>query len=86
MALGLTRDVSQHQECYSFQTQIMRAPSPVFSPPVPSWMREPGTNFITIVTAEGPHTTQHPGTTGGRLVMANNRNQNPVVPLTRKGG
>ena len=32
---------------------LMRAPSPFFAPPVPSMMREPGTNYRTVLTATG---------------------------------
>lgn len=32
---------------------VIRASSPAFSLPVPAYMREPGTNYVTIITAEG---------------------------------
>jgi hypothetical protein len=81
-----TRDVSQHQMAYQLVTQLERQYSPFFCPPVPAGMREPGTNYYTLVTADGPHTIEHPGIMGGITVHANNRKQNPVAPLTRKGG
>lgn len=35
-------------------TTIQRAPSPIFLPPVPHVMREPGKNWFTIITADDP--------------------------------
>ena len=32
---------------------LMRPPRPFFAPPVPSMMREPGTNYMTVLTANG---------------------------------
>lgn len=82
-----TRPVSQHKSVYSFVGSIMRAPSPFFAPPVPVGTAEPGrTNFVTIVTAQGPHTLEKPGLGGGITVGPNNYRQSPVAPLTRKGG
>jgi hypothetical protein len=51
-------------------------------------MREPGTPWITIVTAPGPHDTEHPGIGMGMPVPPNKdwNNRYPVPPLTRKGG
>ena len=86
MAVGLTRDVSQHRQVTFYQAAMERTASPFFAPPVPRGMLEPGTNYYTIITAEGPHTTEHPGVTGGTVVMQNNRDQKPVERLTRKGG
>ncbi len=86
MAVGLTRDVSQHQQVTFYQAAMERTASPFFAPPVPRGMLEPGTNYYTIITAEGPHTTEHPGVTGGTVVMANNRQHATVERLTRKGG
>lgn len=86
MAVGLTRDVSQHTSTYDFVGSLQRGPSPWFAPPVPVGSQEPGTNYLTIVTADGPHTLEKPGITGGVTVHENNRRQSPVAPLTRKGG
>lgn len=86
MGVGLTRDVTQHVQVESFPTTLSRSPSPVFAPPVPTGMQEPGTNYFTIVTAQGPHTLEKPGIGGGITVHANNRNQEPTPPLTHKGG
>jgi hypothetical protein len=36
------------------QGQVVRAASPYFRPPRPAAVREPGTNYLTIVSAEGP--------------------------------
>lgn len=66
---------------------IMRSASPWFAPPVPGFMREPGTNYVTIITAPGPHDTEHGGSTGGTVVGANNAVRKTYPgPLTRKGG
>jgi hypothetical protein len=81
-----TRDISEHSMTYAFVSQIQRSYSPSFCPPVPSGMREPGTNYYTLITADGPHTVENPGVMGGITVHANNRNQEPTRPLTRKGG
>jgi hypothetical protein len=35
---------------------IERPPALYFAPPAPAHMREPGTNYVTILTAEGPVT------------------------------
>ena len=86
MAVGQTRDLTQHSQVEFAQGVIQRAPSPAFAPPNPRGMIEPGTNWLTIVTADGPHTTEHPGVNGGRLGMANYRAQDRIAPLTRKGG
>ena len=86
MAVGITRDLSQHSQTTMYGTSIMRAPSPFFSPPFPTGMQEPGTNWYTIVTADGPHTVEKPGLAGGIRVSSNNRRQDPVRRLTRKGG
>ena len=47
-----SRIPTQHKQIGFYQGEIMRAPSPFFAPPVPAYMREPGTNYITIVTAD----------------------------------
>jgi hypothetical protein len=85
MSIG-TRIPADHVQVEFQQGTVMRQPSPDFSPPVLTGMREPGTNYITIVTAPGPHNVQNPGVTGGIVPGANNRKQTPVPPLTRKGG
>ena len=53
MGVPLTRPLGQHTQTSYVQGQIMRAPSPWFAPPVPNPMREPGTNYLSIITAEG---------------------------------
>jgi hypothetical protein len=84
MSIPILRPMDQHQQVGFYQSTILRTPSPFFAPPVPTGMQEPGTNWFTIVTAEGPHTTMTPGTRGG---IANFKAQTaPYVPLTRKGG
>ena len=81
-----SRDVSQHAEAGQVVSTVERSASPYFAPPFPSGMQEPGANYFTIVTADGPHTLEKPGVTGGITVHQNNRKQDPVPPLTRKGG
>jgi len=50
-------------------------------------MIEPGSNFITIITAAGPHTTELPGIAAGfRPKPGSNMPVSSVPPLTRKGG
>ena len=48
-----TRPIMHTQTGY-VQPAVHREPSPVFSLPVAAWTREPGTNYYTIITAEGP--------------------------------
>lgn len=85
MTVPLTRPITHDNAQNVFvQSVVMRSASPWFVPPVPVGMQEPGTNYFTIVTAEGPHTTMTPGTRGG---IANFKSAtSPYVPLTRKGG
>lgn len=77
MSVPLTRPMAhQAPSMFGYYTgTVARAPQPFFSPPVPTGMREPGTNYITIITADenkvGP---------GSNMPVA------PVAPLTRKGG
>jgi hypothetical protein len=33
--------------------QLYRTPSPYFSPPEPAWTREPGTDYLTLLTRDG---------------------------------
>lgn len=33
--------------------QLSRTASPYFSPPEPAWTREPGTDYLTLITREG---------------------------------
>jgi hypothetical protein len=47
-----SRIPTQHKQVLFTQSVVERAPSPFFAPPVPAYMREPGTNYITIVTAD----------------------------------
>ena len=51
-------------------------------------MREPGTNWFTIITANGPHTTESPGITQGKAATAvfDPAGASPQAPLTHKGG
>ena len=86
MGVGLTRDVSQHTQVESFPSALQRSPGPEFAPPVPTGMHEPGTNYFTIVTADGPHTLEKPGISGGITVHANNDPADRVATLTHKGG
>lgn len=49
----ITRPMNHTETTFS-QCTVARTPSPWFAPPVPSYMREPGTNYVTIITSEGP--------------------------------
>lgn len=60
MGMPITRDLTEHKTVTFAQGSVVRSPSPVFAPPVPAYMREPGTNYYTLITAPGPHTTEHP--------------------------
>jgi hypothetical protein len=60
MGVPVSRDLSQHKQVAFYQSTIARTPSPDFSPPVPAYMREPGTNWYTIITASGPHNLERP--------------------------
>jgi hypothetical protein len=83
-----SRIPTEHKTVRFFPGQVQRAPSPAFAPPVPAYMREPGTNWYTLITANGPHTTETPGITGGKAAQAafNPAGASPQPPLTRKGG
>jgi hypothetical protein len=83
-----SRIPTEHKQITFTQGQVMRAPSPAFAPPFPAYMREPGTNYYTIITANGPHTTENPGVTGGKAAQAafDPAGASPQAPLTRKGG
>lgn len=83
-----SRIPTEHKQVVHTQGEISRAPSPAFAPPVPAYMREPGTNWYTIITANGPHTTENPGVTGGKAAQAafDPAGASPAAPLTRKGG
>jgi hypothetical protein len=82
-----SRIPTQHSQTGFYQGVIERTPSPFFAPPVPSGMIEPGSNFITIITAAGPHTTELPGIAAGfRPKPGSNMPVSSVPPLTRKGG
>ena len=59
MSVPVTRPL-YHTQTTLVQYQIIRSPAWYFAPPVPSAMREPGTNFYTLITANGPHTTERP--------------------------
>jgi hypothetical protein len=76
----------EHKQATFVQGTLMRSPSPFFAPPVPAYMREPGTNYVTIITAPGPHTVDTPGVTGGKASFLAFHPQGGQPPLTAKGG
>jgi hypothetical protein len=89
MSVPVTRPMDQHKQVGFLQSPIMRSASPWFAPPVPVGMREPGTNYVTLITAPDPHNTETPGTGGGIMVHNGDnsiRKQSAVRPLTHKGG
>lgn len=75
-----------HREVGFTQSPMMRASSPAFAPPIPVGEFVPHDNYLRIITAPGPHTTELPGVNGTLTVTANNYAQHPVGALTRKGG
>ncbi len=79
---------ADHKEILFLQSVVIRTPSPFFAPPVPSAMRLGGTNWFTLITANGPHTTENPGVTGGKAAQAafDPAGAAPAAPLTHKGG
>lgn len=81
-----TRIPTEHKTVRFYQGQVQRSPSPAFTPPVPAYMREPGTNWYTLITAPGPHTTEQPGVSGGKASFAAFHPQGGQPPLTSKGG
>jgi hypothetical protein len=84
-----TRIPTEHKQVGFYQGSVMRPSSPYFAPPYPAYMREPGTNFVTIITAPGPHTTEAPGIVGGIPAKALSLAFHPQgnqPPLTHKGG
>lgn len=61
MSVPVTRPITEHnQNTDAPQGTVMRSASPWFAPPVPSAMREPGTNYMTIITQPGPHDLERP--------------------------
>jgi hypothetical protein len=60
MGVPVTRPMTEHSQTTFVQGTVIRQPAPYFAPPLPAYMREPGTNYITVITAPGPHTTERP--------------------------
>lgn len=83
--IGMARPI-EHKQVTFTQGAVMRTSSPFFAPPVPGAMREPGTNYYTVITAPGPHNTEQPGVTGGKASFAAFHPQGGQPPLTAKGG
>ena len=48
MSLAIHRPL-KHKAVLTTQPALMRTPSPYFAPPVPAYMREPGTNYMSII-------------------------------------
>ena len=87
MPVPFTKPMAHRQVEHTQGTMFRGGMSePYFMPPVPTQMIDPVDNFFTIITAEGPHTTEYPGLRGGTRVNANNWPQDKQPPLTRKGG
>lgn len=51
--LGVNIPTCHKEVAFTNNGPLMRAPSPYFAPPVPAYMREPGTNYMSIVTSHG---------------------------------
>lgn len=49
-----TRIPTEHKQTSYTQGTIQRSASPYFAPPAPVGMREPSTNYVTIITAPDP--------------------------------
>ena len=81
-----TRIPTEHKQIGFTQSVLMRSASPWFAPPLPAYMREPGTNWYTVITAPGPHTTEQAGVSGGKASFAAFHPQGGQPPLTSKGG
>lgn len=56
MSVGIARPITHNQTTFT-QAAIARSPSPWFAPPVPAYMREPGTNYFTIISAPDQSST-----------------------------
>ena len=52
-----TRIPTEHTQTTQLTGDFYRSPSPYFAPPAPSGMREPYTNFFSIITAPDPGPT-----------------------------
>lgn len=50
MSVPVTRPVSDHKQVVQQQGVIERTASPYFAPPVPAYMREPGTDYVTVIS------------------------------------
>ena len=51
--LGVNIPTSHKQVTMTAPAELVRTPSPWFAPPVPAYMREPGTNYMSIITSHG---------------------------------
>ena len=52
------RLITQHTQVQFHQSEVQRSSSPWFCPPVPAHMPEPGFDYVTLITAEGPQRIQ----------------------------
>ena len=52
------RMIYHHTQTTHTQGTVNRTRNPFFAPPVPAHMPEPGFNYLTIITAEGPQRIQ----------------------------
>ena len=51
--LGVNIPTCHKEVTYQGNGPLQRTPQPFFSPPVPAYMREPGTNYMSIITSHG---------------------------------
>lgn len=59
MSVPVSRPMHHTQTTHNPGT-IERTPAWYFAPPMLTGMREPGTNYYTLITAHGPHTIEKP--------------------------
>jgi len=76
---------THHKEIsQSASAPLMRRPSPFFAPPVPAMMREPGTNYMTVLTANGVVTLTNGQLESARYVENAQRGEQIMTAGTRK--
>jgi len=76
---------THHKEVtFSPRGQLQRTPSVFFAPPVPAVMREPGTNFLSILTSNGVVTLAN-GQLENSTYVEDAQRQIPSQPIRRSG-
>ena len=76
---------THHKEVsYCPTGELVRTPITAFMPPVPGMMREPGTNYISILTSNGVITLAN-GQLENGMYVENAQTQVPTQPIRRSG-